>query len=164
MLPNDHAISEMVEILLGRRTPRMAEAETEGVVPPFLVAPYARESTARESADLEHLPTRLLSALVRAAFEDEEEDVRAAARHTLIVRGSGIGDVIHLALTMDRDPYVRESALDEALEIEDDSRRQRLIQQAVQALINDECEFVRKRALEFAQASILSTRALKDDD
>jgi hypothetical protein len=140
----------LVALLLGVRLPRIIEMEREHVVPSFLVAPYARETAARKAAELESLSPRLAAALLRAAFSDEEEDVRAAARLTLILRNEAIGDVVHFSLTMDSDPYVRDSAFDEALEVSDPQRRLRLIRQAVNALINDPCDFVRARAREFA--------------
>ena len=142
----------IVSLLLGHRTARIVEMEREGVVPPILAAKYARESAARESAELgSHSPV-LAAALLRAAFLDEEEDVRAAARHALILRNEAVGDVVHLALTMEDDPNLRESAFDEANEVPDPARRFRLIQQAVEALKDDECEYVRARADEFAKA------------
>lgn len=141
----------LVSLLLGRRSTRIVEMEREGVVPPFLAAKYARESAAHEAAEIGSLSPALTAALLRAAFLDEEEDVRAAARHALILRDGAVGDVVHLALTMEDDPDVRQSAFDEANEVPDPDRRLRLIRQAVEALKDDECEDVRARAAEFAE-------------
>jgi hypothetical protein len=87
------------------------------------------------------LSPRLAAALLRTAYGDSEEDVRAAARHTLILRNEVIGDIIHFSLILDADPYVRDSAFDEALEVSDPQRRLRLLQQASHALINDPLRF-----------------------
>jgi len=143
----------LVSLLIGHRTSRVADMEREGVMPPFLVAKYARESAAREAADLSHLSLALTAALLHASFRDEEEDVRAAARRTLIIHGGPLGDAIYLSLTMDPDPEVRESAFDEALEVVDDARRSSLIRQAAEALVGDDVESVRSRALEFSNAA-----------
>lgn len=142
--------NEIVDLLLGRPVLRVAEAQREGVVPNFLVAVYFRENAAREAAQLPQLSTRVIAALLRAAFTDEEEDVRAAARHTLITRNSELGDVVHYALLLDSDADVRESAIDEALEVADEDRRHRLMRQAILELKVDECDRVRTRALGFA--------------
>lgn len=141
--------SELVSILIGQRTKRISEMEQEGVVPPYLAAKYSKEAAAREAANLPTLSTALLAGLLIASFTDEEEDVRAAARHTLIMHGGSVGDAVHFALTMDDDPYVRETALDEALDIDDSTRRANLIRQAVEALAEDKTEFVRRRAQTF---------------
>jgi hypothetical protein len=133
----------LVALLIGERLPRITEMEQEQVVPPFLAGPYARESAARQAAERESLSPRLAAALLRAAYGDNEEDVRAAARHTLILRNEAIGDIIHFSLILDADPYVRDSAFDEAFEVSDPLRRLRLLQQASHALINDPCDFVR---------------------
>lgn len=143
--------TRIVSLLLGYRSQRIAEMEQEGIVPPFLAGKYARESAAREAAAMGELPPVLIAALLRAAFLDEEEDVRAAARHALILRDEHIGDAIHLALSMEDDPSVRESAFDEANEVPEGPRRIRLIRQAVEALEYDECEHIRARARKFAQ-------------
>ncbi|NVB36382.1 hypothetical protein G6O69_00970 [Pseudenhygromyxa sp. WMMC2535] len=143
----------LVSLLIGRRTPRVSEMEREAFVPPFLAAKYARESAAREAAELPHLSAPLTAALLRASFEDEEEDVRAAARHALIIHGGTLGDAMHLVLTMDPNPEVRHSAFDEALEVGDDARRASLVRQAVESLIGDDEESVRARARAFADAS-----------
>lgn len=140
----------LVALLLGERIPRITEMEQEHVVPPYLAAGYARETAARMAAERESLSTRLAAALLRAALRDSEEDVRAAACHTLILRHEAIGDVVHLSLTMDSDPYIRDSAFDEALEVSDPQRQMKLVRQAVNALVNDPCDFVRARANEFA--------------
>ena len=96
----------LVALLIGDRLPRITEMEQEQVVPPFLAWPYARESAARQAAERESLSPRLAAALVRAAYSDIEEDVRAAARHTLILRNEVIGDIVHFSLILDADPYV----------------------------------------------------------
>jgi hypothetical protein len=139
----------LVALLLGEHVPRIAEMQREGVVPSFLAAKYAREGAALSAADLNSLSPKLTAALLRAAFSDCEEDVREAARHALILRTELIGDIVHLSLTLDADPDVRESAFDEALEVSDPERQFRLVRQAVQALIHDRCESVRVRAEEF---------------
>lgn len=144
----------LVALLLGERLPRIIEMEQEHVVPPYLAAKYARESAARMAAEFESLSPRLAAALLRAAFADNEEDVRAAACHTLILRHEAIGDVVHLSLTMDSDPHVRDSAFDEALEVADPQRQTKLVRQAVDALVNDPSDFVRGRANEFADGYI----------
>ncbi|WP_146659939.1 hypothetical protein [Enhygromyxa salina] len=145
---------ENVALLLGRRTRRLEEMERDGVFPSFLAAKYARESAALEAAKVSDLSPELMAALLRAAFLDEEEDVRAAARHALIVRDEHIGDIIHLALTMDDDPDVRDSAFDEALEVSDKVRRARLIRQAAHALKDDDCEAIRARAMDFGESPL----------
>jgi len=164
MANDEDELTDLTETLIGRRRPspeQLARAEAEGV-PAYLLPKYHRESAAQRAAELPHLPPRLTAALLRAAFEDEEEDVRTAARHALIVRDVGLGDVVHLALTMDRDPYVREASMDEALEVSDDERRRRLIQQAVEALRDDDCEWIRARVLDFERALELRGGVLID--
>jgi hypothetical protein len=142
----------IIALLLGERLPRIVEMEREGIVPSYLVAPYARESAAREASEFSPLSPKLTAALLQAAFGDEEEDVRAAAKHTLILCTNEIGNAVHLSLTLDSDPFVRETAFDEAIEVTEPERRLRLIRQAADALIDDDCEFVRARAEEFREA------------
>jgi len=151
----DDEIDEVVAMLL-RRTAHAEGTGDEGVVPMFSVAKYVRESAAlaattlpAESASESVESARVLAAFVRAAFGSDEDDVRAAAQHALILRGSELGDVVHFALLSDEDPYVRESAFEEAQAVNDDSRRLRLLRRAVAVLVDDECEFVRETALEF---------------
>lgn len=153
--------SNLIPLLLGRRTSRVAEMEREGVVPPYLAAKYARESAAHEAASLPRLPPMLAAALLHASLLDEEEDVRAAARHALILHGGALGDAAYCTLLLDADADVRSSAFDEALEIMDDARRANLIRQAVDALAGDDAEFVRLRALEFRNALVAVPTAIK---
>lgn len=124
--------------------------EKEAIFPPHLAFPYARESAAIESGELACLSPVLSAALLRAAFLDEEEDVRAAASHALILHGGELGDTLLLALAMDRDADVRISTLDEANEVRDPARRTRLIRLVVTILLRDESETVRARASSFA--------------
>jgi HEAT repeat protein len=133
-------VDKEIDYLIGHKNRQIDQ--NDNVIPEYLIPCYSRLTAIENLVTLNQPDMKVIAALLRTYFLDDEEDVRREALSGLVKLNANVAKIALVAGTYDSDYQVRAMAIEELHNLD-----QPLAIETAKRLTSDEDEMVRDYAL-----------------